>query len=254
MKTKARATVSARESQQTAPPSDSGSDEIEEELPVPGTLQVEGPETRAQCPVQQPKKGKASRRQDQPKDAETVMASLTEQQVENTRLQTHIRSILSPTEVSAPQLWGSWIGTMAQSVHPTLMDRFYQESFQLVQRFTRETAQLLLPTEPQLQPLQPQQGELQTMDQFRQPTTDNTTQYPNKQTEYIQLQNKTMDQASNMTQRSQTSDPFIWNSPGPSAGMLEARPISASPNYDMIATGLAMSGLNNNLMDNPQCY
>ena len=73
-----------------------------------------------------------------------------------------------------PQLWGSWIGTMAESVHPSLMERFYQESFQLVQRYNRETAQLLVPTDPQPQSLQPQQGEIQTMRQYRQPAAENT--------------------------------------------------------------------------------
>lgn len=247
MKTKAKATVAAREAQETAPPSDSDPDEIDEPVdPPPGTSQAEGPETLVQRPVHQPKKGKAGRRQDLPKDAETVMASLTDQQVENTRLQTQIRSILAPTQISAPQLWGSWIGTMAESVHPSLMERFYQESFQLVQRYNRETAQLL---DPQPQSLQPQQGEIQIMRQYRQPAAENTGLYQNRQTEYIQLQNQTTDQSLNMPMRSQSADPFIWNSPIPSTGLIEARPVSASSNNDLMATGLAMSGLNN-LMDN----
>ena len=138
---------------------------------------------------------------------------------------------------------------MAESVHPSLMERFYQESFQLVQRYNRETAQLLVPTDPQPQSLQPQQGEIQTMRQYRQPAAENTGQYPNRQTEYIQLQNPTTNQSSNMPMRSQSADSFLWNSPIPSTGLIEARPVSASPKYDLMATGLAMSGLNN-LTDN----
>lgn len=107
MKTKAQATVTTQ--QETALPSESGRDEFDDEeepVPQPRTVPAEGSEIIASRPVHISKhsKGKSGRRQDNPKDAETVMATLTDQQLDNTRLQTHIRSLLTPTQVSAPQL------------------------------------------------------------------------------------------------------------------------------------------------------
>lgn len=145
---------------------------------------------------------------------------------------------------------------MAESVQPSLMDRFYQETFQLIQRYSRESAQLRVPKDPQ--PLQPQHQEFQPISQFIQPATQNMTQGQNRRTEMVndyiqprdQTTHQTMDYTSNQNQRCQSADPNIWNTLTPTAGLLEARPVSAP---DLMATGLQMSGLSS-LMDTSHDY
>jgi len=216
--------------------SNSESEYEEEEDPIVQPTSVQNKACSAtQIAIQKSKtsKGRSSRRQ----DFETVMSSLQNQQVENTRLQMQVKSLITPSQISAPQIWGSWIGTMAESFHPSVMERFYQESFHLVQKYSRESIGCNVPISSQpVRSHQQEPGPVPTH-----PTPPHAMQTP--RSFVVSDINQANDALlpPNTSSHRQTVDMNIWDTPTPTAGLPTACPVQTP---DVMTSSLQMSGLN----------
>ena len=117
--------VAASASQSVAPVDSSDAESQAETQPQPGPSQPQ-PQPQPRPGERASKgKGKASAR-----TATQDMLSTLRTQQDNARLQSQIRGILEPVRMSPQAMWGSWLGSMAETLHNDLAQRFYVESFQ----------------------------------------------------------------------------------------------------------------------------
>ena len=104
---------------------------------LPNPVPVPEPEARPRPP--QKFKGKSKARQP---EGDQLLEAIREQQQQTTQLQGKITGLLEPPRMSPATLWGSWLGSMAESFHPMVMEQFYKESLDLVNRCNTMSRQL----------------------------------------------------------------------------------------------------------------
>ena len=104
---------------------------------IPNPVLVPEPEARTRPP--QKFKGKSKARDPQ---GDQLLETIREQQQQATQLQGKITGLLEPPRMSPATHWGSWMGSMAESFHPMVMEQFYKESLDLVNRCNTMSRQL----------------------------------------------------------------------------------------------------------------
>ena len=104
---------------------------------LPNPVPVPEPEARPRPP--QKFKGKSKAREP---EGDQLLEAIREQQQQTTQLQGKITGLLEPPKISPTTLWGSWLGSMAESFHPMVMEQFYKESLDLVNRCNTMSRQL----------------------------------------------------------------------------------------------------------------
>ena len=70
-------------------------------------------------------------------------------------MQGRISTMINPMKLTPPTLWGSWMESIAEDIHPTLLSQFYAETFALAIRFRNESLQLTRANQQQLPQPQP---------------------------------------------------------------------------------------------------
>ena len=191
-------------------------------------------------------------------------------QATNTRLQGEIQTLLNPAPMSREAQFSSWLGSMAEILHPSLTQRYYMESFQLMMGLQDESRQLFAaaqqrPTLPNLVQVAPP---TQTFVQVQQQPPTNTyvpiqvpdvpdvpgvpdapnpyNMDPNMiQDQHVRLNNWQQQRQETEQQRPprmQSAATPSWDTAEPAAGHVFARPSSTPP--AMMDGSLNISQLN----------
>ena len=179
-------------------PLDSGTelDETIDDQPAP-TQPAPTPPSQSTQPTQptqstkptRPKKGKTM---NVDQDTETLLSSLDEQTRHTRQLQTQISGMLHQSPPSAPTLWGNWIGTIAETLHPQLLPKFYQDSFNMMMGLVAQTTQINAMQPPHLPPQQqpqppPQQQQQQPPQQQYTPPPPTLQMHPPPQLQPMEV-------------------------------------------------------------------
>jgi hypothetical protein len=184
------------------------------------------------------------------------MTKLTEKMTANKKIKSHIQSLLSPAQVSAQQLWGSWIGKVSESCHSSLIDNFCQESFDLVQRYFMKSKELSQ-TQQQQQQRPKQQNSTNQNANGNMSTQQSNFQHGNT---YVNLQPSSSVRNTDMpihhqhmesgnismwnASQSESIQPNynnMWNTATPVSGMRKATLVQPGTGKDLVATSLHMS-------------
>ena len=254
-------------------------DSQDDEVPTTSQIPQQQP-TQTLTRPKQTKKGKTAPR-DLDRETESLLDTVTNQSKETTELQGKITGMLATNPVSSPAAWGTWMGTMAESLHQDLLPRFYTESFSLMMGLQAESRQYQqrqrppplqshpqqqqppmqqqappppLQQQPQQQQQQQQRQQQQTIlsqDQMLQLSTQQFASRQHQQFDYWQSQAQsdvqTQPQAQPQAQSGSTrSDVVSWNTITPTAGQqVPIRPSSTPSNWslrDISLTGLTPTG------------
>ena len=130
-----------------ADPTDSTqADPIESTQPVPSQPAPSQPAPSQPGPSQ-PRLGERARGKKRsfvpdPENTQDLVAKIARQQKANEKLDSDIRGVLDFVQVPEQASWATWMGTVAQSLHPNLMTRFYTESFAMMINLRKDSEQL----------------------------------------------------------------------------------------------------------------
>ncbi len=207
-------------------------------------------------PSLQPQSQQVARPQAKPKGKsksrnegeDQFMEIFREQQEQSTKLQGTISGLLDPVKMSAQASWGSWIGTMAESFHPSQLPQFYMDTFNLVMRYQSESRQLALQ-----QPQQPQQPQFvpQLHHSAFVPPQQPATYVPGDGQTYMPPPPLSLHQQ--QVQRRPPSSDINWDTAGPVNGRPSSTPatLTLSGLSDMSFSGLMGTSQNMEDLDTP---
>lgn len=134
-----------------------------------------------------------------------LMSTLQRQQTANNQLQGEIRTVLDTVKITEQQAWATWIGKAAEAMHPDVLDRFQQETFQLVMSYKGESKHLYQLEKDQA-PQTPPPGHFHDV-----PNPSNLVQ------QYMPQQHQRFTELQVMPVRSASADMHTCGTSGPSA-------------------------------------
>jgi len=227
------------------PPADDDQDQdqdLEDVLPdvQPGTSRAEIHDMDVQPDVptlqrrpQQRPKGKSKSR---PTTEEmSLRDALDAHQATNTRLQGEIQSLLNPAPMSREAQFSSWLGSMAETLHPSLTQRYYMESFQLMMGLQDESRQIFASSQqPPTQtfvPIQPPVTNyvpVPVRDVAPNPYNMDQTMVQDQHDQFQNWQQVRQDTQQQLPPRSQSAATTSWETSAPASGQVLARPASTS--------------------------
>ncbi len=222
------------------PADDDQHQDLEDVLPdvQPGTSRAEihDMDVQPDVPTLQPRpqqrpKGKSKSR---PTTEETsLMDALDAHQATNTRLQGEIQSLLNPAPMSREAQFSSWLGSMAETLHPSLTQRYYMESFQLMMGLQDESRQIFASSQqPPTQtfvPIQPPVTNyvpVPVLDVAPNPYNMDQTMVQNQHDQFQNWQQVRQDTQQQLPPRSQSAATPSWDTSAPASGQVLARPAS----------------------------